>query len=180
MNRRTFISAGRRIALAALLSLAGLAPAAPARADERALPPPADTVLLSVRGRIAVRNAGDSADFDRAMLERVGLRKVVMCTPWTEGDVAFEGVAVRDLLAAVGADGTTLVATALNDYSTEIPITDFDNPDILLALRMNGETMRVRDKGPIWLVYPPEPGEEKQSLAVRARMVWQLRTIEIR
>jgi hypothetical protein len=57
-------------------------------------------------------------------------------------------------MEAVGAAGTEVGAFALNEYQQTIPISDFASYDVLLAFRMNGRPMRLRDKGPIWIVYP--------------------------
>ena len=93
-------------------------------------------------------------EFDLKDLEQLGLTKLTTWTPWTEGEVEFEGVWARRLMEAVGARGTEVEARALNDYVEVIPIDDFHRYDVLLAVRMNGQLMRTRDKGPIWIVYP--------------------------
>ena len=66
----------------------------------------------------------------------------------------FEGVSLDKLMKAVGAKGERVVAVALNDYSSEIPIEDFAKYKTILALKRDGEYMPVRDKGPLFVVYP--------------------------
>ena len=66
----------------------------------------------------------------------------------------FEGVSLDKLMKAVGANGERVVAVALNDYSSEIPIEDFAKYKTILALKRDGEYMPVRDKGPLFVVYP--------------------------
>jgi len=58
--------------------------------------------------------------------------------------------------AVIGAnaDATILKVTALNDYTIEVPIADAKEWPTILALKADGENMSVRDKGPLWLVYP--------------------------
>jgi hypothetical protein len=53
--------------------------------------------------------------------EALGTTKLNTSTAWTAGEAKFEGVLARDLLQAVGAQGTEVVATALNDYVATIP-----------------------------------------------------------
>lgn len=141
------------------------------------LPDPSDTVILSISGKIVASNRGDAADFDRAMLQSVGMRVVESLTPWTDGLQRFEGVSLQALLDLVGADGDRLVAVALNDYRVEIPIGDASEHDVLLAMKHNGKWMSVRDKGPIWIIYPHQ-GNPKDIPDLHAtRMVWQLRSL---
>ena len=45
------------------------------------LPSPAGSVILTVSGKIAHTNDGDSAKFDRAMLESLGQSELAVTTP---------------------------------------------------------------------------------------------------
>jgi hypothetical protein len=127
-------------------------PIAPLGAEN--LPPPYDEVILTITGALANTNAPGRIEFDLRSLERLGLSKLTTWTPWTDGEVEFEGILARQLMEAVGARGAEVEARALNDYKEVIPIEDFHRYDVLLATRMNGRLMRLRDKGPIWIVYP--------------------------
>ena len=147
---------------------------------EETLAPPHDQVILTVTGAIANTTAPGRADFDRANLEHLGLTKLVTWTPWTEGEIEFEGVLARRLMAAVGAKGTEVHATALNQYEEAIPLADFQSYDVLLALCMNGRPMRVRDKGPIWIIYPWADHPELDDFLTREKSVWQLTTLDVR
>ena len=42
---------------------------------------------------------------------------------------------------------------------------------------MNGDRLRVRDKGPLWIVYPRDDYAELRSKDVDYKMVWQLREL---
>jgi hypothetical protein len=114
------------------------------------------------------------------MLERLGLTTLATTTTWTEGTVTFEGVLARKVMAAAAAKGSEAEAVALNDYKARIPLADFERRDVLLALRQDGKPMRIRDKGPIWIIYPMEPGTDSHSLETRGKMVWQLKELRIR
>ena len=144
------------------------------------LAPPQDQVILTVTGAIANTNAPGRADFDLGNLEQLGLTKLVTWTPWTEGEIEFEGVLARRLMAAVGAEGTEVQATALNDYEEAIPLADFQSYDVLLALRMNRRPMRVRDKGPVWIIYPWSGHPELDDFLTREKSVWQLTALDVR
>ncbi len=157
------------------LLVAGLA-TRPALAD---LPKPQETPILTVSGRISVCNDGDVARFDRPMLETLGMASFVTSTPWYQKAVRFDGIPMRTLLRAVGASGERVTATALNDYSTEIPITDFERYDVLLALKRDGEYMPVRDKGPLFIVYPFDRFPELQAQKFYNRSAWQLAQLAV-
>ena len=83
-------------------------------------------------------------------------------------------------MAVVGASGDEVYAMALNDYDRTIPIADFQSYDVLLALRMNGRPMRLRDKGPIWIVYPWSEHPELDDFRTREKSVWQLNSLDVR
>lgn len=153
-------------------------PLAPTSAQD--LPPPRDGVILAVTGALANADGPGRIEFDLKGLERLGLSKLTTWTPWTNGEVEFEGVLARRLIEAVGARGTEVEARALNDYKEAIPIEDFHRYDVLLATRMNGHLMQVRDKGPIWIVYPWSGHPELDDFATREKSVWQLSALHVR
>lgn len=168
----------RLLPLPMVLALCAIGmPAAPLGAENS---PSADRVILTVTGALANADGSGRIEFDLSALERLGLSKLTTWTPWTDGDVEFEGVLARRLMGAVGARGSEVEVRALNDYEEVIPIKDFDTYDVLLALRMNGQLMRVRDKGPIWIVYPWSDHPELDDFATREKSVWQLNALHVR
>lgn len=165
--------------ISAFAALAALAlSCAPVSAAQ--LPAPTGPVVLTLKGRIANANVDGTVQFDLAMLERLAGRDAVMETPWTEGTTRFSGPLVRAVLEEVGADGDTLVIRALNDYAAEVPMADATGLDTILALRMNGNLMSVRDKGPLFLIYPFDQNRELYNEKYFSRSVWQIREIEVR
>jgi hypothetical protein len=131
---------------------------------------PAKT-LLTVSGNIT-NEAG--VEFDRQALEALGMVSIETSTPWYKGPVKFEGVPLEAIMKAVGAKGERVVAVALNDYSSEIPIEDFAKYKTILALKRDGEYMPVRDKGPLFVVYPYDENPELKSQKFYSRSVWQV------
>ncbi|HEX6956924.1 MAG TPA: molybdopterin-dependent oxidoreductase [Ferrovibrio sp.] len=159
--------------------------AAWAAGPAEALPQPTGEVLLTVGGAIGRGNAQDAgghriAAFDRAMLERLGLHRVETATPWHSGKVRFEGTLLRDVLTAVQADGTSLHAVALNDYVIDIPVSDAERYDVILALKANGDWLTLRSKGPVFVVYPYDSDPALRRDVIYYRSIWQLRRIDIR
>jgi hypothetical protein len=130
-------------------------------------------IVLTVSGNISAGNAG-TVEFDRKALEALGMVSVETNTPWYKGPVKFEGVSLDALMKAVGAKGERVVAVALNDYSSEIPIEDFAKYKTILALKRDGEYMPVRDKGPLFVIYPYDENPELKSQKFYSRSVWQV------
>ena len=97
----------------------------PATAAAESLPHPSGKVILTVSGNIQNTNNDGVAEFDRAMLDGLGMTELQIGTQWTTGRPVFEGVLASTLLEAVGAGGTTARAVALNDYVVDIPLADF-------------------------------------------------------
>lgn len=79
----------------------------------------------------------------------------------------------------VGAQGKTAKVMALNDYTTEVPVDDFHKFPVIPALKMNGEYMRIRDKGPLFIVYPYDSSAELQNQIYYSRSAWQVSKIII-
>jgi len=148
-------------------------------ADAR-LDAPLGEPLLTVTGNIAVTNEGSGAVFDRAMLNALPQHRIATTTEWTDGVRQFEGPLLREVLAAVGAGGSIALATAVNDYSVEIPLQEVRDYPVILAMRMDGEELTLRTKGPLWVVYPRDDYSELQTSEMNSRWIWQLRSLEIR
>ena len=144
------------------------------------LPAPTGEVLLRIFGKIETPNQGADALFDFRGLAALPASELETSTAWNEEPVRFEGVLLRDLLAAVGAQGQTLHASAVNDYAVAIPAADARAYDVLVAYRMNGAAMELRDKGPLWIVYPVDQNPELEGPETEAKMIWQLRELEVR
>lgn len=171
----------RGLAVPVVGVLAAATPAArTGHAQEQRLPRPAEPVILTVSGRIGVTNRDGTAEFDRPMLEGLGMTGFETTTPWYDGPVRFDGVRMDRLMEAVGANGETILAYALNDYSTEIPVGDFARHNVLLALKRNGLYMPVRDKGPLFIVYPYDSDPQLRHQRFYSRSAWQLVRIVVR
>lgn len=145
----------------------------------QALEPVQGEVVLTVSGAIAKTNADAVAAFDIEMLEGLGTVTFDTSTIWTEGVQTFTGVQLADLLEAVGASGARLRAAAINDYAVEIPADDAVTGGPIVAFLRNGDRMSVRDKGPLWIIYPYDRSADYRSELVYSRSIWQLDRIEV-
>ncbi|HKX42208.1 MAG TPA: hypothetical protein VJO99_13705 [Burkholderiaceae bacterium] len=161
--RRTFLLAWPA---AALLLAARISPA---------LDAPTGKVILTVESK----PDGRKVDFDLAMLEKLPQRSFTTQTPWYPTPRTFTGPLLRDVLAAAGASGEQLRLIALNDYKVSMPAADSRKFDVILARLLDGQPMPVRDKGPLFVIYPYDSNPELRSEMYFNRSAWQLRTIEV-
>ncbi|MDW4498532.1 oxidoreductase [Sulfitobacter sp. D35] len=151
----------------------------PALLGAEELPSPEGEVILTVSGAITNSNADGTAQFDRAMLEQLDPVTIETSTIWTEGVQSFTGVPLVRLMEELGAEGSAISATAINDYAVEIPSEDWVEGGPIVAYLVNGEVMSVRDKGPLWVVYPYDSNSDYQTEVTYSRSIWQLDRIEV-
>lgn len=162
----------------ALAMIVGAGASGPASAQ--VLAQPKGKVILTISGKISNTNKNGEAQFDRDMLEALGMESFTTATKWDDGKVTFEGVRMSRLMALVGASGTTLTVKALNDYVTEIPMDDFKDYKAILALKRNGEYMPVSNKGPLFIVYPYDSDPDLKQQKYYGRSAWQVASMVVK
>ena len=134
---------------------------------------------------LVIRNAADPtraevrfSEADLLALPQVTIRTR---TEFTDGVVEFVGPLARDAIAFIDVgSATTIHLVAANDYAIDIPFSDLTDYDVILAMQTNGERLTIRDKGPIWLMYPLDDHAELQDPMYNNRLIWQLTFIELR
>jgi hypothetical protein len=147
-----------------------------------ALDAPVGPVVLTISGKLTQANSGQQALFDMRMLEKLPQHSFSTQTPWYPKPVTFTGPLLRDVLAAAGAaggKGSKIVAVALNDYKTEIPYDDVTRHDVIVARLMNDRPMPVREKGPLFIVYPFSAKAELRAEIYYNRAAWQLSKLQV-
>lgn len=143
-------------------------------AHSNELTPPSGRVILEVSGTIEKTSDGTTAFFDLGQLESLGLAEILTESPWTDGITTFEGVPLKKLADYVRARGDRVRFVALDDYTVTVPISDFEAYQPILATRRNGDIMKIRDKGPIWVIYPWSEHPEIQNEENYAKAIWQV------
>jgi hypothetical protein len=119
------------------------------------------------------------ASLDLAALDAMAQSEFTTTTIWTDGPVLFSGVALSTVLDSAGVTGTTLTMTALNDYAVDMPVSEITEDAPIIATRMDGEPMSVRDKGPFWVVYDYDSDTAFQTEAIFAQSIWQLNRLTL-
>jgi len=166
-----------KFALASVLGLSLCMPTLPANAAELAAPK--GDVVLTISGAITNTNGNGTASFDMDMLKALPATTFKTGTTWTVGVSSFTGVSLAALVSAVGATGNNLHSIAINDYAVEIPVTDAVEDGPILAYAMDEKPMPVRDKGPLWIIYPFDGKPVYKTEEIYSRSIWQLTKIEV-
>ena len=78
-----------------------------------------------------------------------------------------------------GIESGTIQARAINDYTVSIPVSDAVGDGPMIAYRLNGEEMSIRDNGPLWIVYPYDSKSAYQTEVIYRRSIWQLDRLTI-
>lgn len=164
----------RRRALAALLALVFLVPShGRADAPDKA----SSQTILTLSGKV---NEGRGPLYWSLQdVQRLPQHSFTTGTPWSTGAHTYSGPLLRDLLQSAGARGGTLNAAALNDYKIAIPVEDAVKFDVIVAHSIDGKPMAIRDKGPLFIVYPFDLRPELRGSPYYRRAIWQLKSIEV-
>ncbi len=129
-------------------------------------------VVLTVEREGAPETA---RSFTLAELQAMPQSEIRTANEFIDGVRSFRGPRVSYLLRICNADGAASVRMiALNDYEVEIQVSEFDKYQPILALTMDGKELSVRDKGPIWVIYPMSDFSELRDPVFNSRLIWQL------
>lgn len=140
---------------------------------------PSGPVLLTITGKVGSPNQGQEALFDMGMLAALRQVSHIAPTPWYAQPRKFTGPLLRDVLREAAAHGDTVRALALNDYRVDIPLDDAMRHDVILARLMDDRPMLVRDKGPLFVMYPFGSSPGLRSALYFGRCCWQLKALDI-
>ena len=151
-------------------------PEVPVFAD---LPPRTGPVILTVTGKFD-RIPEGKVEFDLAMLHALDATSFDTSSIWTDGIHRYTGVSLYHLAAYLGIGADALLkCAAINDYVIDVPVSDAVARGPIIAYAMDGAAMSVREKGPLWLLYPFDSQPDYQSEVIYARSIWQLDRIEV-
>lgn len=130
---------------------------------------------------LTVSGFGELKEYDRSALVDLGAVEMVTTTIWTDGEQTFKGVPLSVILSDLGVSEGTIKARAINDYAIDIPAEEVVGQDWpIIAYSRNGGEMSVREKGPLWLVYPYDSDPAFKTEVIYSRSIWQLDRLEIK
>ncbi|SMX38242.1 molybdopterin-dependent oxidoreductase [Octadecabacter ascidiaceicola] len=128
---------------------------------------------------LQVSDAATSVELSLADLDAMSQVTFETTTIWTNGVVTFSGVSLKALLETLGTNGDSIEMIALNDYSVTMPVSELATDAPIIATRMNGDVMSVRDKGPYWVVFPYDADPRLRTETVYSRSIWQLNRLVV-
>ncbi|EEX94329.1 hypothetical protein VIOR3934_19910 [Vibrio orientalis CIP 102891 = ATCC 33934] len=100
--------------------------------------------------------------------------------PWYPDIKEFTGFKVSELLNQLEIDDAFSVSfIALNDYAASSQIADINKYEPIIAYQVDGKKMRVREKGPYWLLFNLDKYPETNNAVFHSQMVWQIDEIMI-
>ena len=139
---------------------------------------PKGRVLLTISGAINATDSVQEYKFDLAMLSRLPQYTVTTHNPWTKGRHTYQGFSALDMFPNLSNSKTIFQVTALNEYMTEIPLSDFSENGAIFATHIDGKPMSVRNLGPIMVIYPFDNREDLKSEMFYGRSIWQVDRIK--
>lgn len=139
----------------------------------------AEEPVLQLAGAIARHDSRGLRDYTLPMLDALRQGRFEGKTPWTRGRVVFTGPLFSALLDDAGANGAAAEVMARNDYMAVISLAEVRALPIILATRRDGAPMSLRERGPVWIIYPMDQQPELQNPGVYARSVWQVSRITV-
>ncbi|WP_394155739.1 hypothetical protein [Loktanella salsilacus] len=127
---------------------------------------------------LSVTNGDQTVTYTREALLALPQEIVVTSNDYVDDLTTFQGPSLKSVLEAsdIGEDAT-LKMVAINDFASSVPAGDAFEYQVILAVLSDGEEMSVRDKGPIWVIYPMTDNTELQDDIYNGRLVWQLKSI---
>lgn len=141
--------------------------------------PTIENAILKVEGAISSPTHQTFSLWDSAMLDQLPEHEITTHTPWYDQAKTFRGPLLKDVLAKAGATGKQLTITALNDYSVQVPVSDAEQYPLILARTIDGKPLSVRDKGPLFLMYPFDQYPELRNKLYYGRAIWQINQIKV-
>ncbi len=134
----------------------------------------ADDPALTITGTPAAH----SITLSLAELRALGRTEIETSTPWTDGIQRFAGITGATFVKAVHARAGNATAIAVNNYQVVIPFDVLDSDSTLIAYERNGRPMTVRDKGPLWIVFPFDADTKFVTETYKSYSIWSLIRVE--
>ncbi len=139
------------------------------------------SAVVAESGSVVLRvQSGDALqEYSLADLREMPVMDFETTTIWTEGLQHFVGVPLAELIDRSGVTSGTIRAHAVNEYAVEIDLDEITANAPMVAYERNGTMMSLRDKGPLWIVYPYDFATEYRTEKVYTQSIWQLHRLSV-
>lgn len=123
----------------------------------------------------------DAVHFTDNMLSEMPQIHFTTQTIWTDGPQRFSGPSLMTVLDAAGVRDpeADILLGALNGYSATCPAELITANAPIIANRRDELPFGVREKGPLWVVFPYDADVRFRSETIYAISVWQLTDIKV-
>jgi len=143
--------------------------------------PPSGRPVLTVSGASGADRPTPAKPvvFDMAMLAQLPQHEIRTQSPWYPNARKFTGPLLRDVLKAAAVQGERIEVVALNDYKVSIPVSDAERYNVVLARLIDDEPLSVRNKGPLFIMYPFDSDRALRNSIFYSRCAWQVRALQV-
>lgn len=128
----------------------------------------ADSVLLTLHGGLKKQA------FTLADLDALPQQDFTTSTIWTTEPTRFSGPSLSAVMETSGLIAEVLTLRAANDYSITMNTSMLEENAPIVATRINGKTFGLRERGPLWVVFPYDAASRYRSEHTFASSIWQL------
>lgn len=162
----------RAVAFLVLVALAGTA-SADSMTPVKLEPIAHSDAQLTVAGR-----DGETVTYSVSELETFETYRIVTATPWRKTPATFEGVLLRDVLAASNLDQMQAIrVTAENDFTSDLERDIWLSVPVMIATRVDGQPISRRERGPLLFVVEDAIYQTSEVTEER-HLVWMAARIE--
>lgn len=140
------------------------------------LPAAAQSVLVRWAGKDG--KVLSQQELSLAALDALPQASIETTTPWGTGLQRFTGPLLASIATMGGYNPHAVNVSALNDYRMTIPAKDWTENGALFSTRIDEKVIRVKDKGPFWIMYPIDSDPKFRQAYYKAHMVWQVKSLD--
>lgn len=116
--------------------------------------------------------------FSEKQLEELPQKTFKTKHTWSNIAQEFSGPLLADVLKLVCANVRDIYMRSLDQYSVMVNFQTAEKYQPILALKINGQSLTIREKGPVWLMVDTD-GYKIPTRALDNMLVWQLYYIRI-
>ena len=137
---------------------------------------------ISMAYDLTISHQGQTHKVAQAELSQIAADQSTLktITPWTDETNDYQGVPLAVLLDHFQIDAVTATARALNDYKVEINLKQAIEAGAFIASHENGQAMKVRNKGPFWIVFPWTQRPDLVERKIQDWSIWQLTELKLK
>ncbi|WP_323786401.1 hypothetical protein [Thalassovita sp.] len=114
-------------------------------------------------------------------IEEAGLHDFTLFNPYDQREDKYTGVLFSDLVAKFGAENVqSITLTAIDDYIIEFSREEWNDLQIVLSTRVNGEYIGFDKKGPMRVVFPDYDATKPEYQETLPKWIWMITRIEFK